>query len=653
MDAEVARLARQERLLEAAALAEAGGDPRTASALYERACAWGPAAAAALAADDFGRALELAIGAGDESLAWQALGRVPRESLVTLAARLSATGKSAWAARLYETAGQDLAASRCWEQAGEAVRAAELKERSGDPVGAAKVLEAALRRSPHDWTATLELGALLARYGRLDAAVRALQRVPASAPERHRALSLLAPVLGKLGLASAVEEVAAEAATRGWSLQVDRRSAPGARRDGQALLFGRYTVSAEIASSPTARVLDCTDVVRGERVALKIFSGWDARGSGRDAVARFHREVRAMRALDHPHVVPMRDFIAEGPALVLAWMAGGTLESLLAAGTPLSPARAVEIARAVLFALGHAHRLGILHRDVKPANVLFDGAGGARLSDFGVAHLGDVSTTATAGAFGTLAYMSPEQREGRPATTRSDIYAVGVLLHELVTGERHRLRSPPASLPSGAHRGLDGRHDRCIAAMMADDPGDRPPDAFAALDALSALSWPSTVEARLARRSEHPAARPGGGRLELLADGRRVDTWTGRAVEQVQLVDTALARARAFTQANHPGLQTVLRVDREGSAIWLEACERITDRSLLEEERSRLRAALVGLHRAGIAHGRVDREHVGVASGEVVLCFDAAGVPLGTAEQDRSALEELFDESSRFDGRAL
>ena len=92
-----------------------------------------------------------------------------------------------------------------------------------------------------------------------------------------------------------------------------------------------------------------------------------------------------MRALDHPTSCPCATSIPEGPAIVLAWMDGGTLERCFRRG-PLAPARAVEIAASILSALGDAHRLGILHRDVKPSNVLFDEAGGARLSDFGSPH---------------------------------------------------------------------------------------------------------------------------------------------------------------------------------------------------------------------------------------------------------------------------
>ena len=127
---------------------------------------------------------------------------------------------------------------------------------------------------------------------------------------------------------------------------------------------------------------------------------------------------------------------------------------MLARG-PIAPARAVEIAASVLSALGDAHRLGILHRDVKATNVLFDSAGAARLSDFGTAHAADASATVTAGDSGALATISPEQREGREATAQSDLFAIGVLLEEMLVGpiaraarsRRRRARRAPTSTP--------------------------------------------------------------------------------------------------------------------------------------------------------------------------------------------------------------
>src|SRR6185369_11871861 len=125
-----------------------------------------------------------------------------------------------------------------------------------------------------------------------------------------------------------------------------------------------YETVREIAATPHARVLEAEDRVTGERVAVKLLAGLSGQ-EGRDALFRFEREARALAQLRHPNVVPLRAYHPEGPAIVLAWMSGGTLVDRLR-GQPMAPARAVEIACALLSALGEAHRLGILHRDVKP-----------------------------------------------------------------------------------------------------------------------------------------------------------------------------------------------------------------------------------------------------------------------------------------------
>src|SRR6185436_12174263 len=191
----------------------------------------------------------------------------------------------------------------------------------------------------------------------------------------------------------------------------------------------------DVATTQHARVIEAFDRINGDLVAVKLLAGIHE-GTGRDALLRFEREARALAQLRHPNVVPLRAYHPEGPAIVLAWMSGGSLaDRIQEAALAFAPARAIEIACAVLSALGEAHRLGILHRDVKPSNVLFDDVGATRLSDFGAAHLGDLSSTATAGAIGTFAYMSPEQRLGRPASLTSDLYSAGVLLAELLTGE--------------------------------------------------------------------------------------------------------------------------------------------------------------------------------------------------------------------------
>ncbi|MBX3212265.1 MAG: protein kinase [Labilithrix sp.] len=424
--------------------------------------------------------------------------------------------------------------------------------------------------------------------------------------------------------------------------------------------------------SPHARVIECVDGVRGERVAVKIFAGYDARGAGRDALARFEREVRALGTLDHPNIVPLRDYLPEGPALVLEWMGRGTLEHMLAT-EPLAPARAVEIAIAVLSALGEAHRLGIIHRDIKPANVLFDDAGVTRLGDFGVAHLSDLSATATAGVIGTLGYMSPEQREGRPASVKSDLFGVGAILWEMLTGERpsgapragltappgSTLRSetgvdepPPSSAggeglvrPSGAHRDLDARHDAVVFSLVADDPDERPLDTFAARKALASLPWPSSVErVAVPRRTEKPPSeRPSAVRLLAEDDGPEVDQWLGRRVVSFPLDPPTLARASAFARADHPALQLVLRVDRATRTVWLAATrgEPIAGPPT-PEQAATLREALDRLHELGEAHGAIDPAHVLVDdSGTVTLAFAPPPAKSATFDLDRLALARL------------
>jgi serine/threonine-protein kinase len=647
VDDDVARLVREERLVEAAELASARGDAKGASEIFERACAWKRASVEALRAGDAARALVLAVAARDDGDAARALDELAtnRAGAERVAWQLERRGDHAWAARAFEAAGRSTEAASAWEHAGEGARAAALYERAGDPARAARALDTAIRREPQRWELHAALGELLLRYGKPDAAVRALQKVPQGTPHRARALASLVVALERIDLTQAAEEAKRELAALPpppASAEDARASVPSSTAP-RMRLFGRYEVVREIASSPTARVVEATDVVRGSRVAVKIFAAHDVRGGGRDALVRFEREVRVLAALAHPSVVPLYDYVADGPALVLAWMAGGTLEQMLATET-LAPARAIEIAGAVLGALGDAHRLGVLHRDVKPANVLFDEAGAAKLGDFGVAHLGDLSTTATAGVIGTLAYMSPEQREGRPATIASDLFGVGVILREMLTGEKPSAGEPARVRPSAAHRDLDARHDAVVLRFTDADPAARPSDAFAARRELLALPWPRTVE-RVATRpaperapSERPAAR-----LDVRADGSVVDRWIGRAIERVPLTERSLGRAAAFARTGDRALQAVLRVDRIAEEIWLEPMRgRRLDRPLAAGERSALARALGALHDAGIAHGCVCADHVFVdATGEIALAFVAQHEATATPDRDRVALARL------------
>ncbi len=692
MDADLELLIRQERVAEAAHLASERGDHATASVLYERACDFRSAAIEAGRAENWERTLELAPndagepgasgkpsepgnpganaepsepgGAGEPNVgvyverAFRALER-SGERARGCAEKLGARGRHAWAARLFHAAGETTKAARAYERAAKPIDAARLFEEEGSVVDAGRVLEAAARRTPDDAAVHLALGELLLRYGKVEHAVRVLQRVGEAAAERRRALTRLSEAFGALGLDDARAAVDDELAHRGGPESDAREAAAIPRTIAAKRLFGRYEIAKEVASSPSARVFECRDPIRDEPVAVKLFSAQDTRGQGRDAFVRFEREARAMGTLAHPNVVPLRDYVPEGPALVMAWMNGGSLADRLARALP-TPRRAVEIAQAVLLALAEAHRLGILHRDVKPANVLFDDAGVARLADFGVAHLGDRSATATAGVIGTIRYMSPEQREGRPATAASDLFGVGALLFEMLTGDVPDARAPgmpdsataiataPTPLPSDVHDELDDRHDAVVRAAIATSPSDRPESALAFRHALASLAWPDTEPRRRVHRKVETRTDP----TELArlacpdassATNVWLDRWLDRRVVVVPLDDVSLARASAFARADHPALQTVLRVDHDARTIWLAEPRGAPLRgALTETQATLLREALARLHAEGDVHGHVDADHVVVDTDAMpVLRMATHPDAQASADHDRRGLDRL------------
>jgi eukaryotic-like serine/threonine-protein kinase len=237
--------------------------------------------------------------------------------------------------------------------------------------------------------------------------------------------------------------------------------------------------------------------------------------------ARFEREAQAVAGLSHPHICLLYDFgdLDGRPFMVLELLAGGTLEDRLSAGRSLPDPEAERIAREVASALGHAHAQGVLHRDVKPTNVLFDSEGRAKLADFGIARVGDASTLTEAGTLlGTAAYLSPEQSRGEPVTPATDVYSFGVILYRMLTGRlpfeadsplevaaMHATREVPPilSLQPDAPASLE----RVATRALAKRPEDRPADGNAL---LAELGEPSADEATqvLAPRPRRVARPP-------------------------------------------------------------------------------------------------------------------------------------------------
>ena len=623
-----------------------------ASRKLEEACDFRGAAVEALLSADPRRGALLAALSGDEKLASLAVEQIvfalTNDEARRAAADLAARGFGRQAGALFALLGAHLDAGEAFAAVGDAVRAARSLELAGRPA---------------DATCRLELGRLLARHSRTEAAVKTLQQLDPASPERVQSLPLLRRCLVEIGLEEAARTLREEMDRHGIAdvePTIEEHAEARTAGQGGALLLGRYETVREIAVTPHARVIEAIDRVTGDRVALKLLAGLDHEG-GRDAFLRFEREARALAQLRHPHVVPLRAYHPEGPAIVLAWMAGGSLAERLLR-EPFAPSRAVEITCAVLGALGEAHRLGILHRDVKPTNVLFDDVGAARLSDFGAAHLGDLSTTATAGAIGTFAYMSPEQRLGRAASLASDLYGAGVLLGEILTGKApgpvtDRLELPP----SACHPDLDETHDALVARLLQDDPRKRPTDAFEARRLLQSVRWPERVwarESRVATRSPSlRAPAPQGARVTApidLGDGRdaaarRHDTWLDRDVLVLQRDDATMLRAAAFARAGHPTLPAVLRLDSAEDTIWIAAPR---GRALADDSRglspgqvARLREAISALHAAQGAHGRLDPAHLYWHDGEIVIAYPRELVPLEEAVAlDLAALARLAGE---------
>ena len=207
---------------------------------------------------------------------------------------------------------------------------------------------------------------------------------------------------------------------------------------------------------------------------------------------RFLREASTMARLNHPHIVSVYDFgtVGELDYLVMEWMPGGTLASELARKGKLPPARAIDIASQVCEALRYAHANGVVHRDVKPGNILIDSDGAAKLSDFGlvksVATESDserTTLTRTDMAIGTPLYMAPEQKLGSSKIDqRADIYSLGMVFYEMLTGERYDARQAPLSI----HDHVPAHLSAVIARCLHEKPAKRYPSAAQLRDDLQA-----------------------------------------------------------------------------------------------------------------------------------------------------------------------
>src|SRR4051794_7295087 len=242
-----------------------------------------------------------------------------------------------------------------------------------------------------------------------------------------------------------------------------------------------------------ATVLLAEDERLGRQVAVKRLHA----ESPEDTAQRFRREARLGASLNHPNVVSVFDIVSddEGVLIVMEYVEGETLRDAIERG-PLSPARAVEVLRGVAGALDHAHGEGIVHRDVKPANVLLGRDGRIKLADLGIATAVEGTRITMSGTvLGTAAYMAPEQLEGHKPGPASDIYSLAVLAWEALSGERayegrspieiatRKATEPPPSL-AAVRPETPPAPVAVLERAMGPDPAVRPQSATAFVDEL-------------------------------------------------------------------------------------------------------------------------------------------------------------------------
>ncbi len=263
------------------------------------------------------------------------------------------------------------------------------------------------------------------------------------------------------------------------------------------LLDGRYRVGPLVARGGMASVYEATDLRLDRTVAVKVvhaglLGGADHGHDQDDVAARFVREARAAARLSHPHVVAVHDQGDDDGVVFLAMemVRGETLRDLLAREAPLPPGRALALVQPVLSALAAAHRAGVVHRDVKPENVLIAEDGTIKVADFGLARAVSADTRhATRGVLiGTVSYLAPELVVEGHADARADVYAAGVVLYEMLTGVKPHDGDSPIQVayqhvhtdvpaPSARVPGIPAHVDALVARATARDRAQRPADA--------------------------------------------------------------------------------------------------------------------------------------------------------------------------------
>jgi serine/threonine-protein kinase len=247
----------------------------------------------------------------------------------------------------------------------------------------------------------------------------------------------------------------------------------------------RYRVEARIGQGGMAEVFRGFDPVLNRTVAIKVLLPQFARDAG--FVARFRREAQAAARLNQPNIVGVYDTGADGDRqyIVMEFVEGRTLAEFLAGGRRLTPMQSVEMTQKIASALGSAHTQGIVHRDIKPGNVMVTREGTVKVMDFGIARMQtDITAPQTSSVIGTPTYLSPEQAQGHSVDARSDLYSLGCVLYELLAGRPPFTGDTPVAIaykqvnetpvpPSTHNADIPPRLDAVVMKSLAKNPANR------------------------------------------------------------------------------------------------------------------------------------------------------------------------------------